>query len=433
MTTESLVADPSSNDEFSVLGSRQAWVVCISAALFFFYEFIQMQMFNAINGQLRSDFAVDASALGLLSSTYLIADMLVLIPAGFILDRISSRKVIIAAMILGVSGTLGFALSHSLVAAGIFHAISGAGQSFCFLSAYVLVSRWFPARQHAFVIGVVVTMAFIGGMIAQTPLAILAENVGWRQALLYDVILGMTVIGIIYWNVKDYPAELASHCEAEMANNRKTPLLSSLVEAGRNSQNWLTALYTALLNLPIMVLTAVWGSPYLQRVHHLDNRHATLVTMMIFVGSIIGCPLIGWWSDHIGKRKQPMIIGGVLSLATIGLLMVMPSLSFMQLMLIFFALGLFTSAQIITYPVIAESNPSHINGIACGLAATVIMGMGMFAQPIFGWILDSHWTGQLLNHTRIYNAHAYETAMLMFPVTFIIGLIAVGLAREPGE
>lgn len=434
MTTET-IAPRHLLPEDSAKGTRLAWLVCLSAALFFFYEFIQMQMFNAINDQLRADFAVDATELGLLSSTYLIADILFLIPAGFILDRVSTRKVIILATAICVIGTFGFAMSRTVLSAAFFHGISGFGHSFCFLSCYILVARWFPPKQHAFVIGLVVTMAFLGGMVAQTPLAVLSAEYGWRTSLLMDGILGVFVMTVIYFQVQDFPKEKEQASLATMAINRKTPFMTCVKQAASNLQNWLCGIYTALLNLPIMVLSAVWGSAYLQHISNLDNTHATTVIMMIFVGSIVGCPVVGYWSDSMGKRKAPMIIGGVLSLVTMALIMLVHHWSFDQLLVLFFLLGFFTSAQVITYPVIAESNPPEIAGLACGISATIIMGAGMFAQPLFGWIMDLNWTGELdaLTQGRIYSAHAFETAMLMFPIAFIMGLLAIGYSREPGD
>ena len=72
----------------------RSWIVCFSAALFFFYEFIQMHMFSAISPELMRDFSLNASQLGLLSTTYLIANTLFLLPAGLLLDRYSTRPTV---------------------------------------------------------------------------------------------------------------------------------------------------------------------------------------------------------------------------------------------------------------------------------------------------------------------------------------------------
>ena len=76
----------------------QSWVVCFSATLFFFFEFMQINMFNALDTALIKTFHMSAIQLGHLSANYFYATVIFLFPAGMILDRISTRKVIIAAI-----------------------------------------------------------------------------------------------------------------------------------------------------------------------------------------------------------------------------------------------------------------------------------------------------------------------------------------------
>ncbi len=101
-------------------GDLMAWMVCLSAGLFFFYEFFQLNIFDVINQPLRDDFHLNAAQLSWMSSTYLWADILFLLPAGIILDRFSTRQVILSAMFVCVIGTLGFALTNSFVLACFF-------------------------------------------------------------------------------------------------------------------------------------------------------------------------------------------------------------------------------------------------------------------------------------------------------------------------
>ena len=50
--------------------TRLAWAVILTASLFFFYEFIQLNMFNAIAVDLLQAFNLNATELGQLSSMY---------------------------------------------------------------------------------------------------------------------------------------------------------------------------------------------------------------------------------------------------------------------------------------------------------------------------------------------------------------------------
>ncbi len=406
--------------------AKKAWVVVLSAALFFFYEFIQMHMFNAINDSLRTAFNVDATQLGVLSSTYLWGDVAFLLPAGMLLDRFSTRTILLIALAVCIGGTAGFALTSSLPIAAFFHFLSGCGNAFCFLSCMMLVSRWFEPNRQAFVVGFVVTMAFFGGVIAQTPLAWLADLVGWRMALIYDSILGCIFLILIYLNVKDFPQNYI----ASPKNHKRISFMKALGASVKNLQNTLAGLYTCLLNLPIMVLDAVWGVTYLKTVHGLSNMQASNVTAMIFFGSMIACPLAGLFSDRMERRRMPMIVGAVLSLLVVSLVVFLPHWNYISLLIAFFLIGFFTSTQIISYPFAAESNPSVFTGTAVGLVSLIVIGGAAIAQIVFGKLLDLNWDGMITAGQKIYSVTAYHNAMIMFPVVMGIGLLAALFIKE---
>ena len=397
------------------------WVVCLSAGLFFFYEFFQLNIFDVINQPLRDDFQINATQLSWMSSTYLWADILFLLPAGVILDRFSTRKVILVAMLVCILGTIGFALTDSFLVASFCHFLSGIGNAFCFLSCVVLVSHWFPPRKQALVIGSLVTMAFVGGMMAHTPFAYLNEFLGWRKALLIDGAVGAFLLLWIYWIVRDKPE--GSLIKISAARGQA---ISGFVQALANSQNWLAGLYTSFLNLPIMVLCALWGASYLQVVHHLPEMAASNVVSLIFMGSVIGCPLAGWLSDLQGRRKPIMIVGAIATLIAMLPLFLNATLSQTTLSIIFFALGLFTSTQVISYPLVAESNAPENTGAATGVASVLIMGGAGVAQVLFGWLIAHH-AGAA---ATTYSIADFQWAMWMFPITAVAALVAVIMTRE---
>ncbi|WP_165474766.1 MFS transporter [Legionella nagasakiensis] len=399
-------------------GDWMAWLVCLSAGLFFFYEFFQLNLFDVINEPLREEFQIDAAQLSWMSSTYLWADILFLLPAGIILDRFSTRQVILAAMLVCVIGTVGFALTSSFAVASFFHFLSGIGNAFCFLSCVVLVSRWFPPRRQALVIGCLVTMAFIGGMMAHTPLAYLNAHYGWRNALLLDGGIGVLLFLWIFLAVKDRPYQQAQY---DINQQKETP---DFVRALTNPQNWLAGIYTSCLNLPIMVLCALWGASYLEVVHQMPKIDASNVVSLIFIGSILGCPLVGWLSDSMGQRKPLMIFGAVATLLTVMPLFSGIAFSKMALSVLFFTLGVFTSTQVITYPLIAESNRSSNTGAATGIASVIIMGGGGVGQVLFG-VLMHHHAG-----TAHYTVADFQFAMWMFPIATIVALLAVLFTQE---
>ena len=408
----------------------QPWLVVFSAALFFFFEFMQVNMFNALNPSLFKAFHLtDATQLGQLSAGYMYANVIFLFPAGMILDRISVRRAILIAMTFCVLCAFLFSLTTALWQAEICRWITGIGGSFCLLAAVRLASRWFPPKHMALVIGLVVTFAMIGGMVAQTPFTKSVEWFGWRNTLRIDGAVGVLMLIIVAIFVRDFPPNTKTFFEKAHITLEKAGFLHTLTRVISNAQNWLAGAYTSLINLPIFLLGSTWGSWYLTQTHHQDKDHASWIISAIFVGMIIGSPALGEISDAMGKRKPIMILGAIASLAVIVAIMYVPHLSFWYLLILFFLLGFVISSQIISYPLIAESNPAILTGTAEGLASVLIMGGG-FAIPFFPALLDLYWDHTMHRGIPFYSVQNYHLAFMIMPIAFLIALVFACMIQE---
>lgn len=411
----------------ALANSFQAWLVCVTAALFFFFEYMQLNMFNAIDQGLRQAFSLNATELGELSAYYFYANLITILPAGLLLDRYSTRKIILCALFLGATATLFLANAHSLELAKICRFVTGIGGSFCLLSGLRLATRWFPIHKLNTITGVIVTIGMLGGATAQVPLTLLVAKLGWRHALYCDAIFGFCVFIIIGLIVQDYPKSKRNYFARQQPSEN---FITSIRLVMRNKQNWLAGIYTSLLNLPFVILGSIWGEPYLHYARNIDERDTSLIIFMLFLGCIIGSSLVGYISDKLQLRKMPMIVGALLSLVMIISIIYIEDLSIHTLMLQFFILGLLTSTQVISYPLISASNPLNLTGTATSLAAFIILGSYAFFQPLFGKLMDFGWHGAQLQGLRVYSENDFSYALLLFPAAFIIAILAAMLLKE---
>ena len=407
----------------------RSWFICLSASLFFFYEFIQLNMFNAISVQLMHAFHVDATQLGQLSSFYFVANVLFLFVAGVLLDRFSTRKIILTALGICILGTALFSTTNSIFFASICRFLTGIGSAFCFLSVIRLSTRWFPAKHLALVTGVIVTMAMTGGMIAQTPLTLLVQVVDWRRALWIDASFGVLVFGVIAVVVRDYPKHYRDQYTQQQNQIQQIGYWKSLELAFLKIHNWLGGIYACLVNLPVGLLGGIWGVLFLMDAHHVSRIEASYITSMLFIGTIVGGPAVGWISDRIGLRKIPMMIGAIVSLVSILFMIMTPHLPFAALILLFLLLGMSTSTQIIAYPTVAENSVPAITAMSVSVVNITTMSGYVIFQPLFGKLMDLH--ALRLHHAPgIYSATDFNWAMWIFPIGFIIALAAAYCLRE---
>ncbi|MCL5260855.1 MAG: MFS transporter [Gammaproteobacteria bacterium] len=407
----------------------QPWIVCITAAFYFFYIFIQMTKFNAIGHDLMLDFRISSTGLGTLSSIYFWGNLLFFFPAGLMLDRFSSKKILLTAMSVTIICTYLFSFTNSVFQASWCFLFLGLAGSFGLLLPLRLVTRWFPPEKMAFASGICITIGFFGAMVSQSPLTILVNHVGWRTGMQIDAFLGIILLILMAVLVKDFPQGVTREITHEQATSI-TFLLHSLKKSIGNLQNWMFGTYTCLVNLPIFVLGAVFGVRYLEQTYNLSEEQASFATLLMFLGAMVGSPLFGWLSDSMRKRKPLMYWGAFISLALIFILMYSSNLCYLTIYVLFFAIGIFTSSQVITYPVIAESNPGEFISTSMGMGSMLIMSGGAIFVPLFGTLLDLNWHGKLFHGVPVHSVADYRLALWMFPIAFFVAIITLLVGKE---
>ena len=398
----------------SVKHSWLPWCVCFAASLFFFYEFIQGNMFASIADEIMRDFHIQATHLTYLSSVYYVSNVLFLFVAGIVLDRFSPKKTILVAMFFCVVSTFVLAYAHSFALALLCRFITGIGSAFCFLGPIRIASRWFPAKRMAMVTGVIVTIAMMGGMLAQYPLTKLVLYIGWRDAMIWLGWLGLCILGLMIVFIQDKPGA--------------TPATQPKI-AYFNPQTLRAAVYASLMNMAVAVFGAVMGSLYLIQRLHVTKEEAALVNSMLFLGAIIGSPLMGWCSDKWGLRIRPMKLGAYASLITVAIILYCP-ITYLTMMVLFFLLGLFTASQVISYALVVESSAAAITATAVSIVSILTQSGYVLYQNIFSALLLKHGNMQMVNGLPIYSLGDYQFAAMILPLGLILAIVCLSGLRE---
>lgn len=399
------------------------WVVCFAASLFFFYEFIQGNMFASIADNIMHDFHIQADKMTYLSSIYYLSNVLFLFAAGILLDRFSTKKTMLIAMLLCVLSTFILAHAQSFYLALFCRFMTGIGSAFCFLGPIRVASRWFPPKRMALVTGAIVTMAMSGGMLAQYPLTKLVVQVGWRDALVLVGWLGVVMWVIMAWGIKDRPANAS-----EPAYD-KLKAFSAAKLAYFNPQTWRAALYTSLMNMSVAVFGAMMGSLYLMQRLGVSKEEAAMVNSMLFLGVLVGGPLIGWCSDKLGRRVLPMKIGGLAALGVILTILYAP-VSLGVMAGLFFFLGFFTASQVISYALVAESSSPTMTATAVSVVSILTQGGYIVYQNLFSALLLWHGGVKMVDGLPVYSFGDYQTAAAILPLGLSMALLIIFKLKE---
>lgn len=407
---------------------KRSALVVFTAGAFFFYSFIQMTLFSteAMKSFFMETLSLTSTAeFGNFAGTFLYGTVLLLIPIGLLLDKVSVKKLILSMIVLVVLCVFGLTFVTNIYVAMALRFLTGIAHCVAFMAPFRLAPRWFPSRQLALVSGLLVAFAVFGGWISGAPMLAIISAFGAKTAMLMNGFLGIFILGLAALFLRDFPAD---HKD-EASGGETLSLAQSLKLAAQNKQNWLAGLYIGLLNLAVLLLGAVWGTTYLKIINpEFSEATFTGIIGMIFIGTMIGSPLCGWISDRLKSRKKAMLAGGILSLVIMLIIIFPPSSSAALFYVLFLLLGIITAAQSIGYPVIAESNKDKVLGTANGLSAVVLMGIGAIGQPLFGFLVKIFGGGPDATVEQI--QAAFQTAIWIMPIAFVGAIICAALLKE---
>ncbi len=127
---------------------------------------------------------------------------------------------------------------------------------------------------------------------------------------------------------------------------------------------------------------------------------------------------------------MPIAVGAILSLALLLVIIYVPNLSFSSLIILFFLLGLISSAQIINYPLVAEKNVPALTATSVSVVSFNVIGGGAVFQPVVGWLLDLGWDGTKVAGVPQYSLHNYHMAFLVLPLGYVLALLLLCFIKD---
>jgi MFS family permease len=392
----------------------------LTAATFFFYAWVLRVAPSVMVEELMRDFAVGAAVLGNLSAAYFYGYAGMQIPVGLLLDRFGPRRLIVAATIVCAGGCVLFATGHSLAAVTAGRFLIGASAAFSLVGAMAVAGQWFPVNRFAVLSGGAMAMGMAGGVFGQAPLRVAVEASDWRTANLLLAVGGVALAVAAWATVRDKWRGAGGVAD----------VLAGLGVVVRHRQTWLIALSGLGTSAPLLGFASLWGVPFLETAYGLPRTHAATLTSMLFVGWGVGAPFFGWFSDRIGRRKAPLLVGLALETLALAILIFLPGLSVFAVGGLCFTVGFLGSSQIVCFALAKDNHRPGLSGTAIGFVNAMVTGAGALLQPLVGFLLDLAWTGEMALGARVYQTGAYRLALASLIACGLAGLLCLFPVRE---
>ena len=402
-----------------------AWLIWGLAASFYFSDYLARVAPGVMHRYLQSDFGINEAGFGILTASFYVPYILMQIPVGLTVDRISIRWILTGMSLITAFGCCVFGLADGLTMASIGRMLIGFSAAFAFISALRLATSWFPPVMLGLLAGLTQALGMLGAAAGEAPVSFLVSAVGWRHSMLIIAFLFITLAALLYQYIQDHPNSIVH----EVKHEKKLTIFGSLKVILSHPQTWLNAFYAGFLFGPTAVIGEAIGPAYLQFGRGLSAHAAAFATGLIFIGWGIGGPLTGWISDKIGRRKPLMIISALCGLILTTFFVYYPNLDTNMAYLLFFVFGLTNTGVAIAYAVSTEIHDRAVVGTSIAFTNMASIFVGALMQPLVGRLLD------LISGARGYKVETlllsdFQFGFRILPICSFVALLLAFTVKE---
>ncbi|MFN3234644.1 MAG: MFS transporter [Gammaproteobacteria bacterium] len=392
-----------------------AWVMWTLGTIFVLFQFFVQLATGEITGRLMQDFHISAAVVGNLSASFFYAYLLFQLPVGILLDRFGVRRTLTCAVLSLALGAFIFATAHSVFVAAIGRAFMGAGSAFSFVGVLCLVAIWFPPRLFSLMVGLCEMVGMFGTAVGENFLSESVLHYGWRDSMLIVGVLGVLLAIAMFLFIRESAQEKASKDPNDSA-------IANLKHVVTHPQYWLLGIYGFFMFGLITGFCAIWAVPFLMNTYHYSLELASFFVSIVLVGVAAGCPLQGWISLYV-SRKRLMIIGAFLVVIFFSCMLYIPNLPKSLMMILLFLSGFMMCVYLQVFAVAKEITVPEHRASAMAFTNMVVMSSPILLQPLIGWFLTIH-SGSVVNAAvQVFSAVDFRVALSILPVGFGLSVL----------
>lgn len=384
--------------------------------LTFLAAYVLSQFYRSFLAVIAPELAVELGlgpqALGNLQAVWILGFVATQFPVGWALDTIGARRTVSLQMLSAVAGALLFAAAQSPAMLYLAMLLIGAGCGSIYMGAIYLFGRTAAPQRFALLCSLLLGIGTAGNLLAASPLAFVAQSIGWRGAMLgMAVATALSALSVLLL-IRD-PLRITTH--------GSRGLFGGIGEILKIRALWPLLPITAVSYAVVLAERGLWAGPYFSSVYGLDpvmRGHALLVmAAAMSAGAMAYGPL-----DRLFGTRKWVVFGGAAVTAFCFALLALPGLTLTAAIILMGLIGGFG----MTYGVLMAHGrsfvPDHLLGRGITLLNVLFIGGAGVLQPLSGWLMT-----RMQDHPP---AEAYATLHLIFAGLLVAGLVIYLFARD---
>jgi MFS transporter, FSR family, fosmidomycin resistance protein len=329
----------------------------------------------------RAEYGVSYTEIGLAFAVFNIVSAALQTPAGFLVDRLGARALLVVGLLIGAGVFIVVGLIDSFWGMVAMFAIAGVGNTVYHPADYALLSKHVPSDRIGQAFSVHTFAGMLGSAVAPASLLVMQSQWGWRGAFIGAGVLGIVVAAVLLAirdqsTVRVHPASVRSGSDntAGWRLLLSAPILLNLVFF-----TLLAMISGGLYNYSVVALGALYGTPVATA-----NAALSANLLLSAIGVLMGGLLVGRTTRH-----NMVATIGLAAMALFTTLIAEVDLSTLALIGAMSVTGLFSGVIMPSRDMIVrEVTPSGSFGKVFGFVTTGFNIGGIVSPLIFGAIMD---------------------------------------------
>ncbi|MFQ5933512.1 MAG: nitrate/nitrite transporter [Dehalococcoidia bacterium] len=303
-------------DQVSAAGevSRYRWVVMLMWMASHVWGFVILESLGFLLPSIREDMGLTPIQEGFLGAAPRIGNMILAIPAGWLLSRFRPKPLTSVCLFLAAGLVFFQGWSPIFIVLIIGRFLYGTVSIAREPARVLLMRQWIPNKEIV-VVNAMANLLF--GIVAigfiLTPIVLRLLDNSWRNT--YFVFGGVSITMAIAWQVVGRE-RVTSEYETEFGSQQASPLGTIL----RYRELWLMGLGMLGVGINFSAISTFWPSYMLDQYGMSLTRTATLVAIGGGFSSVAGIGM-GLLVRRIGRKRQVLSFAGILlAVSSVGLL-----------------------------------------------------------------------------------------------------------------
>jgi MFS family permease len=414
------------------------WAVLIFVSLAQAGNYYIYDSINALERIFIDHLGFSATQFGWLNASYSVAAVATLLVGGIIIDRIGTKKSILAFAVICFIGALITAAKGSAPLMIVGRTVLGLGAESMIVAVTTALAKWFRGKELSFAFGINLTIARLASVAADNSPTWAnrafypdgpAGQPSWQNPLLIAVGAGLfaVVCSITYWALEGRAEKLY-----ELGKAGSTDKLEFKEIFRFDLSYWLVVglcftFYSAIFPFRTFaidfftnkILATHGGTQAAEAVRVMSLQQAGRLNSLLPLAAMVATPLFGLLVDKVGKRALFMMFGSLLLMPVYLMMAYSPTSLYVPVSMMGIAFSLIPAVM---WPSVAYIVDQSRLGTAYALM-TLIQQIGFFILNLL--------IGKANDYARagLDNPGGYALGMWIFSILGFVGLALSILLR----